>query len=57
MTRKYVKAKKISDEVQKLREEGKTKRKIAEMYGLIKEQIKIFCTVIASQNRLKKISY
>ena len=48
MTRKYVEAKKILDEVQKLRGEGKTKRKIAE---------KFFVQSSLHNNRLKKISY
>ena len=41
MARKYKKIEMLSDEIFRLKEQGKTHREIGDLYGLTKEQIKV----------------
>lgn len=52
MPRKYTKIEMLSDEIFRLKEEGKTHRQIGERYGLTKEQIKGF---VNRRNRKQRL--
>lgn len=54
MTRKYVKTKKITNEVLKYQEEGKTYREIGKIYGLSAKQIKNL--LYRHRNTIKRIT-
>ena len=52
MPRKYKKIEMLSDEIFRLKEQGKTHREIGDLYGLTKEQIKGF---VNRQNRKQQL--
>ena len=52
MPRKYTKIELLSDEIFRLKEQGKTHREIGDLYGLTKEQIKGF---VNRQNRKQRV--
>lgn len=52
MPRKYTKIEALSDEIFRLKENGKTHREIGELYGLTKEQIKGF---VNRRNRKRRL--
>ena len=52
MPRKYTKIEMLSDEIFRLKEQGKTHREIGDLYGLTKEQIKGF---VNRQNRKQRL--
>ena len=57
MARKYTKIELLSDEIFRLKEQGKTHREIGDLYGLTKEQIKGFVNRQNRKQRLLKQGY
>mgnify|MGYP000845709086 FL=1 len=57
MPRPYTKIEQFSDEIFRLKTEGKTHRQIGEIYGLTKEQIKGFIKRQRRKDRLRKAGY
>ena len=57
MPRQYTKIEQFSDEIFRLKTEGKTHRQIGEIYGLTKEQIKGFIKRQWRKDRLRKAGY
>ena len=57
MARKYKKIEMLSDEIFRLKEQGKTHREIGDLYGLTKEQIKGFVNRQNRKQRLLKQGY
>ena len=57
MARKYTKIELLSDEIFRLKEQGKTHREIGDLYGLTKEQIKGFINRQNRKQRLLKQGY
>ena len=57
MPRKYTKIELLSDEIFRLKEQGKTHREIGDLYGLTKEQIKGFVNRQNRKQRLLKQGY
>ena len=56
MPGKYTKIELLSDEIFRLKEQGKTHREIGDLYGLTKEQIKGFVNRRNRKQRLLKQS-
>ena len=57
MPRQYIKIEQLSDEIFRLKAEGKTHRQIGGIYGLTKEQIKRFMKLQRRKDRLRKAGY